>query len=141
LLVRAHYLQPVPVAGAAEVDAGVRDVTPHPDVTELLLVADALITDYSSVMFDFALLRRPMLFFAPDLETYARERGAYFDLETEAPGPVVRELADVVAWMADPDAAHLDYEPRHRRFVERFCAFERGDAAATVVRSFFGGGA
>jgi CDP-glycerol glycerophosphotransferase len=135
LLVRSHYLQPVPVEGDR-----VRDVSDHPDMTELLLVADALITDYSSVMFDFALVRRPMLFFVPDLETYTRERGTYFDLDSVAPGPVVRRAEDVVAWLADPDAAHAAHAGRHAQFVDRFCTFERGDAADTVVRSFFGGG-
>ena len=56
----------------------VRDVSAYPDVTELMLVSDGLLTDYSSVMFDYALLDRPLLFFAPDADSYGQERGTYF---------------------------------------------------------------
>ena len=67
------------------------DVSDHPDINELLLVSDVLVTDYSSVIYEFALLGRPMVFFAPDLEAYERERGFYFDYRTGVPGPGLRD--------------------------------------------------
>lgn len=73
---------------------GVRlvDVTSYPDVTDLLLLADVLVTDYSSVMFDFAGTGKPIVFFTPDLAHYSADlRGFYFDLLAEAPGAVVHE--------------------------------------------------
>lgn len=78
LLVRAHYMEaaslPVTPPGT------VVDVSGHHDVSELLVLADVLITDYSSIMFDYALLDRPLVHFAPDLDAYTADRGTYFDL-------------------------------------------------------------
>ncbi|WP_179887855.1 CDP-glycerol glycerophosphotransferase family protein, partial [Streptomyces sp. b94] len=83
LLVRAHYLESarLPVCPPGTVV----DVSRHHDVSELLALTDVLVTDYSSIMFDFALLDRPVVLFAPDLEAYAAERGSYFDLREKAP--------------------------------------------------------
>ena len=53
-----------------------------------MLVSDVLVTDYSSAIYEFALLGRPMVFFAPDYEAYERERGFYFDYRTGVPGPI-----------------------------------------------------
>jgi teichoic acid ribitol-phosphate primase len=72
------------------------DVSDHPDINELLLVTDLLITDYSSVIYEFSLLGRPMVFFAPDREAYERERGFYFDYASGVPGPVF-ETTDALA--------------------------------------------
>ena len=67
------------------------------DIQELYLVSDMLITDYSSVMFDYSILRRPMIFFAYDIEKYKEQiRGFYFNLEEEAPGPIVKDSIDLV---------------------------------------------
>src|SRR5699024_4568017 len=68
---------------ASRRDSGtVVDVSAHPQINELLLVADVLITDYSSMMFDFSVTGKPMIFYAPDIEEYAdpKVRGVYFDL-------------------------------------------------------------
>ncbi|MGW6109080.1 CDP-glycerol glycerophosphotransferase family protein, partial [Bacillus subtilis] len=67
------------------------DFSAYEDIRELYMVSDLLITDYSSVFFDFANLKRPMIFFVPDIETYRDKlRGFYFDFEREAPGPLVK---------------------------------------------------
>jgi CDP-glycerol glycerophosphotransferase len=135
LLVRGHYLDDVQVKSRFLTFA--RDVSDYPDVTELLLASDVLITDYSSIMFDFALTRRPMLFFAPDLETYEIARGTYFDLRSVAPGPVVRTQDEVVEWLRDPAAAHATYATAYEEFVRRFCSYASADAADAVVRDVF----
>ncbi|HKG56206.1 MAG TPA: CDP-glycerol glycerophosphotransferase family protein [Candidatus Limnocylindrales bacterium] len=92
-------LHPV-VQERAALDASLRDfvidASGDPDVNELMLVSDVLVTDYSSVIFEFALLERPMVFFAPDLEAYERERGFYFDYRSGVPGPVL-ETSEAVA--------------------------------------------
>ena len=76
------------------------DVSSYNDINDLYLVSDMLVTDYSSVFFDYALLGRPIVFYAYDEEEYKGElRGLYFDMESYCPGPVVRtqeELADVL---------------------------------------------
>lgn len=96
LLVRLHpqvHLGKRPSGGAV-------DVTDYPNVNELVLLSDILITDYSSIAMDFALLRKPMLFFAFDLEYYENSRSFYEDYETYVPGKIVRtgkELVDSIA--------------------------------------------
>src|SRR5207244_7038343 len=75
----------------------VRNVSDRDDIGELLLAADVLVTDYSSVMFDFAVTGKPMLFFTYDLARYRDElRGFYFDFVSEAPGPLIETQADLV---------------------------------------------
>jgi CDP-ribitol ribitolphosphotransferase len=75
------------------------DVTDWPEINELMLVSDVLVTDYSSVIFEFALLGRPMVFFAPDTEDYDDERGFYFDFRTGVPGPVFETSGEVAAFI------------------------------------------
>lgn len=112
------------------------NVSDHPDIARLYLVADALVTDYSSVMFDFAVTGRPMVFHTPDLEHYRDElRGWYFDLEAEAPGPITRNAKELASAVTDALAhgtptTHAD---RYRTFTERFNVWEQGDAAVRVA--------
>ncbi len=75
------------------------DVSDHPDIHELMLVSDALITDYSSAIFEFSLLERPMIFFAPDHDDYLDERGFYWDYRTGVPGPVFETTEAVAAYL------------------------------------------
>jgi CDP-glycerol glycerophosphotransferase len=107
------------------------DVTGFPDTSLLLLAADALITDYSSVMFDFSVTGKPMYFLVPDMEHYRGQlRGFYFDLVARAPGPVVRTQDELVAALADPSA---DYDERYRIWRAAFNARDDGHAAERVV--------
>ncbi len=115
------------------------------DMAGLLKKTDILITDYSSVMFDFALLDRPMFFFTYDLERYRDElRGWYFDFEKEAPGPLARDtktlISDILAQNDDREEKSK-WQEKRRAFKERFAAFENGHAAESAVRkiiSWFG---
>jgi CDP-glycerol glycerophosphotransferase len=73
------------------------DVSVYPDISELFLISDVLVTDYSSSMFDFAVTGRPMVFFTYDLERYRDHvRGFYFDFDAEAPGPLLGTSREVV---------------------------------------------
>lgn len=138
LLVRAHYLNHVVLPPS--VRGRVIDVSAHHDVTPVLALADALITDYSSVMFDYALLDRPMLFFTHDYEEYVHEgRGTYFDLPERAPGPIVRtedELHSVLRSMS-LDEQTLKYAAARERFTAAFGEYDKGTAAQSVVDQFF----
>jgi CDP-glycerol glycerophosphotransferase len=135
LLARLHYFYGEdPVLRELHRQGRVRDVAAHPSIEELSLAADALVTDYSSLMFDYAVLDRPIVIHAPDWETYRTVRGTYFDLMREPPGVVTRtegELADALrsraAW--GEDATRL-----RAAFRERFCALDDGRAAERVVR-------
>jgi CDP-glycerol glycerophosphotransferase len=116
-----------------------RDASRHGDVNELMLVADVLVTDYSSMMFDFAVLRRPMVFYTPDLDEYVAATGTYVDLRDVAPGPLAatpEELGDELAKLDDLRAAA---DERIGAFLERFCDYDTGDAARQVVDRVWGG--
>ncbi|XVQ12382.1 CDP-glycerol glycerophosphotransferase family protein [Spirillospora sp. CA-255316] len=139
LLVRPHYLSPPGAAVPPGARRAVRDAGHVADVTPLLLLADALITDGSSVMFDYALLDRPMVFYAPYTEEESIEPG-YFDLAVQAPGPVVRDEDALFAALAGLDAVRRDYGERRRAFAARYGEHDRGTAAEAVVRRFFGAG-
>ncbi len=110
------------------------DVSAYPDNRELYLAADVLVTDYSSLMFDFAVTRKPMLFYTPDLAQYRDElRGFYFDFEAEAPGPLLFTLDDVTRALEDLDAIVDGHRDAYARFRERFCHLEDGHASERVV--------
>ena len=131
LLVRGHYN----ASRQRDLDdAGHRgrvvDVTRYPDAADLLCAADALVTDYSSVMFDFCLTDRPIVLLVPDLATYRSVHpGMYFDIEEHAPGPVVADTAGVVTALEQADA----YAPARARFRADFCPLDDGGSSARVV--------
>ena len=121
--------------------AGALDVTRYPDVTDLLIAADALLTDYSSLMFDFAVTGRPILFLTPDLADYRGSRGFYLDFEAEAPGPLLSTSEEVVARLADMPGVVAEYGSRYTAWNARFNAWDDGHAAQRVVDAVFGNGA
>ncbi len=132
LLVRQHALAHgrIPDAG----DGYVWDVSRYPDMTDLLLVADVLVTDYSASMFDFANSGKPMIFFTYDLEHYRDNLcGFTFDFERQAPGPLLRTSQDVVAALGSLDAVAAEHREAYETFRETFCDLDDGHAAARVV--------
>ena len=136
LLVRSHYLNHVVLPPT--VQGRVIDVSARHDITPVLQLADGLITDYSSVMFDYALLDRPLVFFTYDYDEYVHEgRGTYFDLLEHAPGPVVRTEEDFYETVKSFETQSLEYAAARREFVDRFGEFDRGNAAQSIVDQFF----
>ncbi|MFJ3134317.1 CDP-glycerol glycerophosphotransferase family protein [Streptomyces sp. NPDC086843] len=111
------------------------DATDEPEVQDVLLAADVLVTDYSAVMVDYALLDRPIVIHADDWDAFRASRGAYVDVTAEAPGHVTRSYREL-AWLfasgtwADAESARL-----RAAFRERFCEFDDGGAAERVVRT------
>jgi CDP-ribitol ribitolphosphotransferase len=105
------------------------DVSDHPDINELLPLADVLVTDYSSVIFEYALLGRPMVFYAPDLSAYEDERGFYFDYRSWVPGPVAVTSDEVAACLR---AAEFD-PARIAAFRARSIAVADGHATERFV--------
>ena len=137
ILVRAHWL----VAASVETPSlpNCIDVSSYQDLRELYLAADILLTDYSSVMFDFAVTGKPMLFLVYDLARYRDQlRGFYFDFEASAPGPLLATTADVVAAIRDVETISERFGERYAAFRERFCHREDGRASARVVDALFG---
>ncbi|MYZ07986.1 glycosyltransferase [Streptomyces sp. SID2999] len=142
VLVRTHYFYGAdPRLEALQERGLIKDVSKYPVVEDLCLAADALITDYSSIMFDYACLDRPIVSYADDWEVYSRARGVYFDILSgkpgETPGATATsedELIEVFRsgeWKSDK-AAEL-----RAAFRERFVQFDDGNAAERVVRHLF----
>ncbi|MEU9440640.1 CDP-glycerol glycerophosphotransferase family protein [Streptomyces sp. NPDC048304] len=110
------------------------DVRDHPSVPSLCLASDALLTDYDSIMFDYAGLDRPIVVHTGDWEVYRAASGAYVDLPAFPPGAVGRsedELIDIFAtghWRGSRSAQ------LRAVFRERFCPYDDGRAAERVVR-------
>lgn len=131
VLVRGHSRTLVPGSDAR--GARVLDVTAYPDMADLLTVADALVTDYSSVMFDYSATGKPIVFFTPDLEHYREQlRGFYFDLAAHAPGPMVTTQDELTKALAEGTVVDA-YVDRYRIWRERFNVRDDGHAAERVV--------
>ncbi|GAA0280534.1 bifunctional glycosyltransferase/CDP-glycerol:glycerophosphate glycerophosphotransferase [Actinomadura nitritigenes] len=138
LLVRAHYLTgstPLPAPSADS--ASMLDVSGHPAVEDLCLAADTLITDYSSIMFDYAHLDRPIVIHAPDWETYRRTRGVTFDLLADPPGPVTRTEDELIACFKGDEPGSASSTAKRAAFRRRFCTFDDGRAAERIVRRVY----
>ncbi|MEU6999396.1 CDP-glycerol glycerophosphotransferase family protein [Nonomuraea sp. NPDC046570] len=132
LLVRAHPMQSMPL-----VPDLAHDVTTYPDMADLLLVADVLVTDYSSSMFDFVATGRPIVFFAHDLDKYTAKRGLYLDLREQAPGPVLSTSKEVVKALRSIDAVAAEHADRYEAFRATFAPRDDGKATARVVDHVF----
>jgi CDP-glycerol glycerophosphotransferase (TagB/SpsB family) len=111
------------------------DATDEPHVEDLMLASDLLITDYSALMFDYALLDRPIVIHADDWGAYTASRGAYFDITAEAPGHVSRSYREL-AWLLASGAWRDEEAARLRSaFRTRYCEYDDGLAAERVVRT------
>ncbi|GAA2204035.1 bifunctional glycosyltransferase/CDP-glycerol:glycerophosphate glycerophosphotransferase [Streptomyces bangladeshensis] len=111
------------------------DATDEPHLTDVLLAADALVTDYSSVMFDYALLDRPIVVHADDWPAFTASRGAYLDITAEPPGHVSSSYREL-AWLFASGAWRDEESTRLRAdFRARFCEYDDGRAAERVVRA------
>ncbi len=130
ILFRAHYL----VANSFDFDkyAGfVEDVSSYSDINDLYIAADILITDYSSVFFDYANLRKPVIFYMYDLEEYANElRGFYFSLD-ELPGPIVRDEDALIREVRACDGWQPD--EKYEKFCEKYNPKDDGHASERVL--------
>lgn len=112
-------------------DSGVIDVTEYDDIQELLLIADMLVTDYSSLMFDFVLTRRPCFLYVPDIDTYmAEERKLYFDIE-KLPFPSSRSQEELHGLISNFDTGQ--YLSETEKFMNNTGSYEDGRASQRVT--------
>lgn len=128
LVLRAHYLESTYVPKSTYNDF-VLNGHNYENVSEMMFAADVLITDYSSIMFDYSLLKRPMIFFVWDYDYYMNEkRGMYFDLRAEFPKLIAQTTQEVVDKIQNTQAI----EPDVVRFHNKFNQYDKGDAASKV---------
>ncbi len=134
ILFRAHYF----VANRFDFDkyeGFIYDVSDYDEINDLYVAADMLITDYSSVFFDYAILKRPIIFFMYDLEMYRDDvRGFYISLD-ELPGPIIEDEAQLADAIRNADKGELD--SRYAAFNEKYNYLDDGGASARVVAEVF----
>ncbi|MCW2848026.1 MAG: tagF 3 [Marmoricola sp.] len=139
VLVRGHANTSAGDSVGGDGSSGVIDVTLYPDINDLFLASDALVTDYSSVMFDYVTLDRPIMFLVPDLADYRdRVRGFYLDFERDAPGPLFTDQEELVKHLARSDGVDDGYARARADFRERYAPWDDGEAAGRVVDRVFG---
>lgn len=138
LILRPHII----ISNALHLDNSLNDFvingSDYNEISDLYLIADICITDYSSVMFDYANTKKPLLFFTYDLEHYKNSlRGFYFDFENQAPGPLLKTNEDLIQSIENINQVQETYKDKYEAFYNRFCTFETGTAAKSIVQRFF----
>ena len=135
ILFRVHYL----VANHFSFDdfeGFIYNVSNYDDINHLYLIADLLITDYSSVFFDYGILKKPMLFYMYDLDDYKDStRGFYFGID-KLPGRIITEEEDLPDAIRD-SIENFVYDEKYREFNETFSHMEDGQASARFVATVF----
>lgn len=116
----------------------VQNVSKYEDNSELFLISDLLITDYSSIFFDYANLKKPILFFIDQLNQFRElHKNFYLDLQTEVPGPLLYTSEEVVEAIQDIDDIRMEYSQKYEEFYYRFCSIQDGHAAEKVAKRVF----
>lgn len=133
LLVRMHYLVSEQMNFTSH---QICDVSHYEEMSDLLLISDLLITDYSSSLFDYAILGRPMIFYMYDRETYQNAlRGTYFNFEQTLPGPIVEHESDLQNCIDDwHQSKNIMNQEQYYRFSKEFNAYEKGDASMKIAK-------
>ena len=138
IIIRLHYFI-AKLVDLSDVEDFVVNVSYYDDIADLYLISDILITDYSSVFYDFANLRRPILFYTYDLDKYENQlRGFYMDIRTEVPGPLLKTTEEVIDAVRNIDEIEKEYAEKYDEFYERFCSLEDGNASKRIVERVWG---
>ena len=137
IILRTHYYI-ADVLDLTGLDGFAFNLSKYDDITEIYLMSDILITDYSSVFFDFANLKRPVLFYTYDIEKYKNQlRGFYIDMNTEVPGPLLYTSEEVVDAILNIDQINEEYKERYEEFYKRFCCYDDGNASKHIAEEVF----
>jgi CDP-glycerol glycerophosphotransferase (TagB/SpsB family) len=138
LVLRMHHL----VGDALVIDeqhkSFIYDCSKYNDIQELYTIADILITDYSSVFFDYANSLKPILFYAYDFEKYKNNiRGFYLDMESDLPGPLIKDGQELLESILHIGEIQEMYKQDYRKFYDKFCSLENGKASKNVIKHVF----
>ena len=134
VLLRTHYFIADSVDTKAYGGFAV-NVSRYDDIAELYLISDILITDYSSVFFDFGGLKRPMLFYTYDLEKYRDIlHGFYMNMEDEVPGPMLYTTEEVITAIRNIDDIQARFAEKYEVFYKKYCSLEDGHAAERCAK-------
>ncbi|SCT50020.1 CDP-glycerol:poly(glycerophosphate) glycerophosphotransferase [Staphylococcus cohnii subsp. cohnii] len=138
LILRPHVI----ISNALQLDHSLDDFvingSKYNDISDLFLITDICITDYSSVMFDYANTKKPMIFFTYDLDHYKNNlRGFYFDFENEAPGPLIKKNNELIIAIKNIEEVQKKYQEKYEQFYNKFCTFEDGNATTRIIERVF----
>lgn len=137
IVLRMHYLVSDNINLSAY-EGFVFDYSKYNDINDLYIASDILITDYSSVFFDFAILRKPIVFYMYDLEKYQNVlRGFYIDVNKELPGPILKTNDEVVNAIKNIDDINEEYTDSYDKFTSVYSSLEDGKASERVVKEVF----
>lgn len=137
ILLRLHYLVAENL-DLTKFENFVYDVSFYEDIRELYIISDLLITDYSSVFFDYANLRRPMIFYVYDIDEYEDLlRGFYFNFKEKAPGPLVENTKEIIQEIKLIHKFGFKPSRNFEDFYKKYCYLEDGYATQRVVDEIF----
>lgn len=138
IILRMHHLTKVNFnAEIGDLDF-VYDLSEMGDVTPLLAASDILITDYSSIFFDFAVTKRDILFYMPDLDQYAHQmRELYLDVKKDLPGPVFESQEELLVGLSSLEQERENYRERYHHFYQRFLSQQQGQSAKRLIEKCF----
>lgn len=106
------------------------------DTNEVLCVVDVLISDYSSIFFDFMVTGRPIMFYIPDLEEYKETRGMYMDID-KLPGPATDSIEELCDWLNNPEDAVLPTADNYKELKSSFCGYDDGKVSKRIVNAIW----
>lgn len=137
LLLRMHHLI-TNIKGLEEVGDFVLNVSKYDDAQELSLISDIMITDYSSIFFDYAVTKKPILFYTYDYEQYLTKlRGFYLDMKSEMPGPLCHTEEELLDSVMNIDEIEINYQDKYKKFNEKFNYLDNGNCSKLVVEKVF----
>ncbi|WHQ69491.1 CDP-glycerol glycerophosphotransferase family protein [Methylorubrum extorquens] len=133
LVFRGHHFMEAALAG---VDLAISVASQEIDSCDLLSVVDVLVTDYSSIFFDFLPTGRPIVFYAYDVSSYAADRGFYFEI-SDLPGALCTDVLQAREAVARGLRNVADNTPEYQAARSRFCPHEDGNSARRAVEFLF----
>ena len=103
-----------------EYDASVIDGNQYPDIYELYMASDIMITDYSSVSIEYSLLKRPILYYMYDLESYMKERDFYYNYLDHLSGPIIKTEEELIHAVEHIDEIQQEYAEQYEAYLQRY---------------------
>ena len=137
LLLRLHHLVLDDLEIPDEMEGFAMDLSDYDDITELYLISDILVTDYSSVFFDYAHSKKPILFFVPDIDKYSSFRGLYDEVREELPGPEIASEEELAENIKNIDKISSEYKEKYDKFYDKYCNLGHGNSAKDVIDIIF----
>lgn len=137
IIVRMHYLISKSLELSDEMKEFIVDLSDYDDISDLYLISDILISDYSSAFFDFAHSKKPILFFVPDYEEYSSFRGLYQEVKNSLPGPEIETNEELIECLKNISGVEEKYKDEYEEFYNKFCNLGHGTASEDVIDIVF----